>query len=290
MSKLLEKLFSDLIEFEDRIGLQFRFLHFFPKGTEFKDGKISESDLIYAWKIKHDGGDIIEAERVFVKPSDVERKTLSKIGVLTQLTEPIVYEEGEEESETQSSEEFKNCQRNFECIKCGKSDYIPPSILSKKLGEYDLDTYNEFVSQYTCSNCVPKRRGRQSNPLHKDVPKSTNCSKCGKECILNVKKLYEDNEGDMDKISEYCKSYLCRKCNPNWGSWLKGKKKGHKTSSKYDDFPKTAICIGCQKEIGIVPQQIENKATKLGITVQELLENYKCRSCGGRLKKEKVKK
>jgi predicted RNA-binding Zn-ribbon protein involved in translation (DUF1610 family) len=67
---------------------------------------------------------------------------------------------------------------------------------------------------------------------------------------------------------------------------LKGKGRGRKANPENEGFPKKATCISCGKEVAITPTNIRSKAARLEITVEELLANYKCRSCGGRLKKK----
>ena len=99
-------------------------------------------------------------------------------------------------------------------------------------------------------------------------------------------------KGDVDKIQEYCSSYLCRSCNPEWGSWRRGKKhrRGRKPSPENAGFPKEATCSVCERVVKIVPSNIRGKASKLGITVEELLANYKCRKCGGVVRGKRKKK
>jgi hypothetical protein len=170
---------------------------------------------------------------------------------------------------------------------------MAPSVLAKKLEleNFTLDIREEkvkdFVEKFQCSVCQPKRRGRERNPLFDGIPRSVPCSKCGKDCTLASQKVYDLTGGDKDKIADYCKNYVCRSCNPDWGSWLKGKKRGKKAKAENVGFPKTATCTVCGKSVAIVPAQIRGKAEKMGISVEKLLKEYKCRSCGGVVRSKK---
>ncbi len=202
-----------------------------------------------------------------------------------------------------SKVEWADLPREIPCIKCSNTQYIPPSILVQKagleglIGEARRIKLQVFLDNFQCSTCKPGRRGRQRNPLFKNIPRKVNCSKCNKECVINAKALHESTGGDKDKIAAFAKGYLCKKCNPNTGSWLRGKghtghtgHRGRKASAENEGFAKTATCIVCGKEVGIVPSQIRGKAAKLGVTVEALLLNYKCRSCGGVVRTKKSKK
>jgi hypothetical protein len=52
------------------------------------------------------------------------------------------------------------------------------------------------------------------------------------------------------------------------------------------EIPNKTICQGCKKPIAIVAANIIEKAAILGIDPIDLVLNYNCRSCGGRLTKK----
>ena len=138
---------------------------------------------------------------------------------------------------------------------------------------------------------TPNLRPKPKQLPKKAIGQKAICSKCGKECSIVIKKLYNDCKGDKKKIKKYCDDYLCRTCNPDWGSWLKGKgKRGRKCKPENEGFPKKAKCISCGKEVGIIPDHIRGKAKKLKITVDELIKSYHCRSCGGVVPHKKKRK
>jgi len=201
--------------------------------------------------------------------------------------------------------EYADLPRQVACTAdcCDTSDYMPPGTLVKKAGIKYLEgderaaALKEFLDAYQCSGCQPRKRGKARNPLYKNIPRTVNCNgkDCGKECTINAKSVYEQTGGDAKQIKAYCDEYLCRSCNPEWGSWLKGKSRGRKPKAENVGFPKQVQCVGCSKPVHIVPQNIRDKAEKMGISTEELLDNYKCRSCGGVVrgpnrKKRKTKK
>jgi len=194
-----------------------------------------------------------------------------------------------------SRAEYADLPREISCSKCGRNPtYIAPSVLIVKAelegleGSYRQEKLQEYLDNYQCSTCNPRRRGRARNPLYKDIPRSTPCATCGKDCTLNSKNVYELTNGDVDAINKYCSEYLCRSCNPEWGSWLKGKgRRGRKCKPENEGFPKKATCSVCSREVSITPDNIRGKAKKMGITVEELLANYKCRKCGGMIRGKK---
>jgi len=191
--------------------------------------------------------------------------------------------------------EYAHIPRTINCSKCNEPEDIAPGVFVKKAGllcqdtEIEREKISTFMNSYKCSRCQPRRRGRERNPLYVNIPRSTSCSDCGKDCAINAKQLYELTKGDKDAIDKYCKEYLCRSCNPEWGSWLKGSR-GRKCKPENEGFPKKATCISCKKEIAIVPDNIRGKAKKLGVTVEHLLAHYKCRSCGGVVPHKRRKK
>jgi hypothetical protein len=117
------------------------------------------------------------------------------------------------------------------CSNCNHDEKMSFSALKIRLKMQDedsdivLSSIKELQKDYTCSKCTPnKKRGRERNPLFKDIPRKINCSVCSKECAINSGSVYELTGGDKDKIKDYVDNYKCRSCNPDWGSWLKGRK------------------------------------------------------------------
>lgn len=184
----------------------------------------------------------LDAMQVLVPVQSISVPHLKKIGVWDQLSEitqqnitskPVEMSSSNEPVKRgrRSRSEYADLPREIPCIQCSNKTYIAPSILIIKAGLENLGSeerqvaLRKFLDEYKCSTCSPRRRGKVRNPLYKDIPRTVNCADCGKKCTLNSKSIFELTNGDKDAINEYCSKYLCRKCNPEWGSWLKGKRK-----------------------------------------------------------------
>jgi hypothetical protein len=122
-----------------------------------------------------------------------------------------------------------NIPRKFRCNKCDKEVYISPTILCTRMGVETPEAITEkmitgMIGEFKCPKCMGSKRGRTRNPLFKDIPKEIKCSGCQKTIVVPAQKVYDMTGGDKAKIKEYATTYLCRSCNPEWGSWLKGKR------------------------------------------------------------------
>lgn len=302
---LVDTIFGDCIKFEDKRERDLRFVEFMPKAS-----------LIRAWWIKEDMGQQCDSILLGLDPREVGQEALEFLGIWDKLSDSMRFdiENGdtlikkqiqermaEMREKRKGKEEYADLPRMITCCNsgCDSSVYIAPSILEKKAGLRGLEgdarakALKAFLDTYECSECKPVRRGKAPNPLYKNIPRKVKCSDCDKECTINVKNLYEQTGGDKAKIKKYCDEYLCRSCNPDWGSWLRGKnRKGRKAKPENEGFPKEATCTNpdCGKVVKIVPDNIRKKAALMGITVEDLLANYKCRSCGGVIRGAKRKK
>ena len=245
---LIDVLYSKYPAFRDVRGRQLRFK------------SLNGSDL-RCWHVKHWYPDSIvstlETAYILVPAVRVSECILKYLGIWDKLTgevqqsvinapvEDMVLEDEPrslsigtvKKRGRRSKAEYADLPREISCSKCGGgTTYIPPSVLMIKAGLENLDgsarleKLQEFLDGFKCATCSPRRRGKVRNPLYKDIPRLTHCKTCGKECVINAKNVYELTGGDKLEIVKYCKDYLCRSCNPEWGSWLRGKrgKKGKK--------------------------------------------------------------
>jgi len=297
----VEQLSPEAKIFEDRIGREISLVRF-----------DEEKQLLRGWMVLKEN----EMQAIAISPDKVDQSVLEKIGVWDQVAKETQRNIGlgiqvarqvnqermaKARAGRKGKEQYSNLPRQLRCSTpdCENETYIAPGILVKKIGLEGLDDEERmkvlevFLKDYKCAICQPRRRGRVRNSLYADIPRTVKCSGkgCDKECAINPKNVYEQTGGDAKKIKAYCDGYLCRNCNPEWGSWLKGKRgPGKKANPENEGFPKTAKCKGCDKEVHIVPSNIRDKAKKLKVTVEELLKNYKCRSCGGVIKGKARKK
>jgi hypothetical protein len=257
---LVEKVFRDRPCFKDKLNRTHYLIDFYP-----------EQNLLHTWVILGGHHQECVTRCIGLPPQKVERKVLESIDIWDRLHESIRQEiqdgvvltkEGviltkEEKQERRekmlkahkgrkSKTEYADLPRLIPCSnnKCDKVDYIAPGILEKKAGLKGLEgeertsALKVFLDSYECKECRPRKRGKTRNPLYKDIPYKIHCKECGKECSINAKNVYEKTGGNLDKIKEYCQNYLCRSCNPEWGSWLKGKSRVRKPKPENVGFPK----------------------------------------------------
>jgi hypothetical protein len=180
---------------------------------------------------------------------------------------------------------------------CGFKTKQHPSVIAKNAEAAGM-SYEDFVKAYRCRSCKPATtnttttRGRKMSPdspwfgLAKEV-KCTNpeCGKVQKQ-HASITQSQADKAGKT--FDEYVATWKCMACRPN------GEKRGRgnttTTTTTGTNIPNKTVCKGCNKSVNIVASNIIEKAAILGITPEELVNNYKCRSCGGKLKKaDKVK-
>jgi len=283
--------FDDRPSFLDKYGKSYRFV-------ELRGQKV------FCWDVMQDMSGSCKSKLINIPLSNVTVASLHDLGLWDNISEiqqkrltsniELNTSIDTHKKREKRSTEYDYLPRKITCIRCSDEKYIAPCVLIKQAGLEGLEgdaeqkQLEKFLSEYRCSTCSPKSRGRKANPLYANIPRTAKC-KCGKECTMNVKKLYTDYNGDMTLIQKYCDEYLCRSCNPNTGSWLRGNGgkggRGRKANPDNEGIPNKVTCIECKREVGITPTNIRLKAKKLGITVESLLSDYHCRKCGGMLKK-----
>ena len=107
------------------------------------------------------------------------------------------------------------------------------------------------------------RKGRKSNPEYDGLPREL-CCKCGKKTSIGPALLIKKAALAGKTPQEYADGYECRSCRP---------KKGPSGPSKI-------LCTGeCGKEKGTTPAQFIKQVAKSGLSEEEFIKTYKCRSC-----------
>ncbi len=170
---------------------------------------------------------------------------------------------------------YDNIPDQMLCSKCKQYVDVVRSNIAKKIQDTTIEEYKKI---FECSICNPPFRGRKANPEYANVPKEMTCITCGKKQTVIPSYLVNKAKNKNTTVEKLVETYQCQKCNPT---------KGHKSKGEKSDFPTETICKGCKKSIKIVKSNIERKAKILKISVKELIDNYKCRSCGGRLNSKK---
>ena len=207
-----------------------------------------EKDLIFAWHIIQDGSFSCQSKFMALSPLQTGKSALESLKIWDDISLASKKEIESNlslikinnskkmnlvRSKRKGKEEYKDIPRNIKCstLDCDNTDYIPPSTFFKKAnlggvqGEIRTKRIEEFIFNYKCSKCSPRQKGKKANPLYAGIPRKTKCASCGKTSTVNIKKLHEEHKGNLKAIKETCNKYLCRNCDPNWGSWLKKPKK-----------------------------------------------------------------
>lgn len=242
---LLSKLYSNYPFCKDVLGRELRFIKLNGDKlfcahikNQFSDKQVSHLEGAYihipAQKFRTD-----ELKRLKVWDNFSKEKQDDLLQLEAESKEVVLVDNEEDEPKKvgrKRNSKYAKLPRNIVCKNCGHETYMAPCILIDKADLGDLsEGYKEklqaFLDEFECSKCSPKRRGRSRNVLYKDIPRKMNCKECGKETVVPAKKVYEETGGDVNKIREYVENYICRSCNPNWGSWLKKKRKKKERSA-----------------------------------------------------------
>jgi len=192
------------------------------------------------------------------------------------------------------SEKWAGLPRELICP-CGFVLKQHPSMTSK-LAEAEGKSFEDFVNEYRCRKCKPETttttttRGRRistSSPWFGKAKELT-CVECGKVQKQHASITSLQAQKANKSFDDYVSSWKCRDCRPD------GEKRGRGRPSKKlpvinasgIEIPSKTICQGCKKVVSIVASNIIEKASILGIDPIDLVLNYKCRSCGGRITKK----
>lgn len=195
--------------------------------------------------------------------------------------------------------EYAGLPRMIKCNNCNKEQYIGPAMLLKKI-QLKKVTTEEFVKDFVCSKCKPMHRGKKPSAKYINMVRELHCHHDG--CTF-VKPQHPSATEKQAKSSgktyqEFVDTWLCREHRVKKAHYFSTEarenrgegKKGRAVNPEYIEVPKETTCKGCGKVVQLVPSNIVGKAKVLKITVKELVENYRCRSCGGRLKGVKKNK
>jgi len=202
-----------------------------------------------------------------------------------------------------SDPEYDGIPRTLTCTNpnCGNMDKtikISPMMVIKQ-AQCKKQTVEEYVASYQCSECQPRHRGRAPLAKWLNMPRELRCHFEGCTVVLaqHPSMIEKQANASGKKFTEFVNTWLCRehreKKEHHFSSAsraLRDGKKGRPRNPAYAEIPKETSCIVCKSVVKLVPDNIIGKAKILGITVKELIATYKCRRCGGRLKKQSKKK
>lgn len=189
---------------------------------------------------------------------------------------------------------FAGIPKELTCRKCGSKTQSAPSNTHARAEAKGI-TVEEFLKQFVCQICEPRKRGRPAgcgkkpNPEYANVPKELVC-KCGNKVAVAQSALVKRANDKGMTVEAFVGQYKCQICHPTKGRKPKGYVEAtgvdsDKTQTPKNKFPLETTCIVCKSVIKIVKSNIEGKAKILGMTPMELVNNFKCRKCGGKITK-----
>ena len=190
------------------------------------------------------------------------------------------------------------------CCKCDEPQKMVPAQIIKRAEAKGMP-WKEWIKIFACQRCVPTK-GRRSNPKYANVPKTVHC--CEPGCTFEQTQAPSQTEklaiSKNLTIEKYLASWKCKTHRPHKphqfskeGVALREaaalaagtpieRRRGRPANPAFAGIPKTTICIVCKKEVTIVAQNILTKADILGITKEQLIADYHCKSCGGKITKD----
>jgi hypothetical protein len=124
-------------------------------------------------------------------------------------------------------------------------------------------------------NISTRKRGR---PTSSSI-KSLTCTKCKNTQYYGPSYIAKFALGKNITVEELANTWTCSTCVPR----RKGRKPFAQTDPILATIPKQITCIACKKQIAIIPKQLKEKAEKMKVAIDWLVQNYKCRNCGGRV-------
>jgi hypothetical protein len=146
----------------------------------------------------------------------------------------------------------------------------------------ELQRLEEGEVQGTHAHMEKMRRRRRMK--YEGVPREVVCCGCGLKQKMAPAQIVKRAEKEVRSIENWVKEFRCQKCNPV--------KRGRKADPKYAHLPKELVCK-CGNKVNTSPSAIVTRAKKLGITPEEVVNQYVCQKCAptkGRHKRKKSKK
>lgn len=113
---------------------------------------------------------------------------------------------------------YPNIPRELVCSKCQAKVKIVPSILIQQVENMSKNrggilTIDEYIKEFQCKICSPRKRGKKKNPEFANIPKTMKC-KCGKEVIVNAYQLKVKAKKHNTTIQSLIDGFICQDCSP----------------------------------------------------------------------------
>lgn len=290
---------GERILFSDRDENKYEFVDYWSKTKDIH--------LIRAWLIKAP----TDYALVYITVQSVSSEELKRLEIWDKLSdfiqkgieshdvkqEVIVQEKMDHARKHRvKNPEFANLPSTIKCTKCEDEKNVPPAQIIKRAKAKNI-TPEEFIKIFVCLKCDPSQRGRKASAKYANMAKELHCSHEG--CSVTKKQHPSMTEKAAEAAgityTEYVNTWLCKEHKPakphhfsKEGREVRGRK-GRPANPEHADIPKEINCKGCGKLVKLVPANIIEKAGILKMEVKDLVANYKCRGCGGRLSKAMIK-
>jgi len=121
-----------------------------------------------------------------------------------------------------------------------------------------------------------KKRGRQPLPENVGIPTQFECSGCSKPIKVAPSLTRKAAKKAGMSVDEYIANYKCRQCR---------KKERIENVDASLNINKIK-CTVCKELKGTSPSALEKQIEKAGVTPEEYIKNYVCRSCRSKVKED----
>lgn len=298
---LLWKPIGERVFFSDRDGSNFEFVDYWPK--------TSTVHLIRAWIIKA----VNDMGLCYFPVQAVGAEELKRLEIWDLLPESIRQDISGSDIKQEvivqdrmdharkhrvKNPELAGLPSVIKCSKCGGEKNVIPAQILKRAKAKNI-TPEEFIKVFVCLTCDPSQRGKKVSAKYANMTKELKCTHEGC-CVTKIQhpSATEKAAGVAGlTFAEYVAAWKCKEHKEKRvhqfskeGMAARGVTgRGRKPNPLFANIPKEVTCKGCGVMVKVVPQQLVIKAGKLKKDVMELVNDYRCRKCGGRITEAKIK-
>jgi rubredoxin len=199
-------------------------------GRKFRFVRMVGKNQLLVWEFNKNEYGMLMETCTGLDCIDVAEDTLKSIGVWDQLEEKVKQEisagittqtkavhERMADARSGKRKKYIDVPKELVCIKCGKKQNIQPSVTAKVIEKMVASgvviTASEYVKNWQCPVCNPKRRGKKANPEFAGLPKKMTC-KCGKSVPANFAQLKKKAELMGTTLQKLMEGFKCQVCEP----------------------------------------------------------------------------
>lgn len=288
-----------------RKGIELEFVDYWPKQNSIRVWvNQMGSGSFKTFKVEDFSVEELKSVEVWDLLTDEQKKVIENGYIQAKAQEVINTEE--RRLGRQPKAEYEGIPREIKCIRCGEMQVIAPANVLKYV-EKAGQTIGEWVEQFKCSDCEPRRRGKQPSEKWLNLPREIHCCENGCEFVLKQHPSMTDKLAKVKGISfeEYVAIWKCkehREKKPHHFTVMKESRlekeskeskvevkepvktamKGHRgrqANPIYDGLPKGLTC--CIEGCGFFQVQHPSISIKIagskGLDLKEYMGNWKCK-------------